>query len=195
MSRIACVMAGLVVLSLTLISPVLADTIGAPTDLDYARGSDAAGNYVELDRDNLSGTVHLLLSTTTHQDIECVDGSFGSLDIHFYGVGTPTTYTFGRRQSDASAAGYVHGSEQTSNTCEGINATVAVTHQVEFSIVGSRTHTTTSWRRRSPNPDGTTTMTTFKSTVVVASGQLAIDSVSTSADGAIGHIVVSERTH
>lgn len=194
MSRIVRLVAGPIVLSLALISPVLADTTGAPTDLEYARGSDATGNYVELDRDNLAGSVHLLLSTTTHEDIECVDGSFGTLDTHFYGVGIPTSYAFGRRQASASAIGYVLGSEQTTNTCEGLDFTVTVTHQVEISMTGSRKHTTTSWRRRTANPDGTTTTTTFKETTVVASGQLVIDSATTSADGAIGQIVVSEST-
>lgn len=195
MSRIARVMAGLVVLSVALISPVSADTIGGPTDLDYARGSDTGGNYVELGRDNLAGTVSMLLSTTTHQDIECVDGSTGALDIHFYGSGTPTAYTFGRRQSDASASGYVRGTVETSNTCEGIHSIVAATHQVEISMSGSRTHTTTRTRRKSVNPDGTTTTIMYTATVVVASGQLVIDSATTSADGAIGSVVVTERTH
>ena len=194
MSRIVRVVAGLIVLSLALISPVSADTIGGPTDLEYARGSDQAGNYVELDRDNLTGTVHLLLSTSSHQDIECIDGSSGTLDTQFYGVGTPSTYAFGHRQSDASAVSFVRGNQQVFNTCEGFNVSFVTAHQVEISIVGSRTHTRTSWRRRSDNPDGTTTTNTFKEIVVVATGQLMIDSVTTSADGAIGHVVVTERT-
>ena len=62
-------------------------------------------------------------------------------------------------------------------------------------MVGSRTHTTTRLRRKSDNPDGTTTTITYTSTVVVATGQLVIDGATTSAVGAIGDVVVTERTH
>lgn len=194
MSRIARVMAGLVVLSVALVAPVSADTTGGPTNVDYARGADAAGNYVELYRDNLGGRVQLLLSTTTHEDIACPDGSPGALDIHYYGTGVPTTYAFGRRQSDAAASGYVRGTEETSNTCDGSQSIVTVTHQVAISVVGSRPRTTIRTRRKDVNPDGTTTTVTYLSTEVPASGELVIDAQTSSADGAIGHVEVTNRT-
>ncbi len=196
MFRRGSALVGGVVLSLALVGPVLADTIGGDTNLDIASGWDeTTGTFVDLIRDNLVGETRLYLTLNTDEAITCIDGSAGSMSTRFSGSGVPNSSTFGRSQSSASATGIMVGTRSSSNTCNGTNWQSRESHQISVELLGSRVHSRVRTRTTTQNPDGTRTVLTVVRTDVTASGTVTVDGTPIALLGRISSLVATARTH
>jgi hypothetical protein len=187
---------GAALLALAIAAPAAADTTGDNGNLDIAYGSsDDGGTYAELDRDNFTGDVGLVVRVESSTQISCTDSSAGWIWTSFYGVGTPATYSFGHRQSSASASGFVTGTLSTTNTCENSETQVNETHAVSLRMAGStKLTTTTTTKTVAHNPDGTRTIFTYKTTEAAGVGSVTVDDASTALTGAIVHREFSTTT-
>src|SRR5437868_4441839 len=147
---------GAALLALAIAAPTAADTTGdnGNQDVAYASSDDGA-TYAELDRDNFTGVVGLVVRVDSSTAITCADSSTGWIYTDFYGSGTPATSSFGRRQSSASASGFLTGTLSTSNTCDNSQTQVNETHAVSLTMTGStKLTTTTTSKTVAHNPDG-----------------------------------------
>jgi hypothetical protein len=185
---------GAALLALAIAMPAAADTTGDNGNQDIAYASAEDGTYVELDRDNFTGDVLLTVQVESRTPAACVDGSDGWIETRFYGTGVPETYTFGHRQSSASASGSVTGTLSTTNTCDNSGTQVDETHAVSLTMTGStKLTTTTTSKTVTHNPDGTRTIFTYKTTQTAATGSVTYEGASTALTGAIVHREFSTR--
>jgi hypothetical protein len=185
---------GAALLALAIATPAAADTTGDNGNQDIAYASAEDGTYAELDRDNFTGDVGFVVRVESATAITCTDLSTGWIYMSFYGVGTPATYSFGHRQSSASASGFVTGTRSTTNTCENSETQVDETHAVSLTLTGSTKLTTsTTSKTVTHNPDGTRTIFTYKTTQTAANGFVTFDGASTAVTGAIVHREFSTR--
>lgn len=184
------------VLASALAWPALADTTGGPQNMDSAYGFNDGGSlYVEIDRDHLLGTVELFVRDSSATEITCDDTSAGFIYADFSGRAIPTGVVFGRRQSSASGAADVVGSLIVENTCDGSVVETTESHIVALDLTGSKLTSTTSAKSTTKNPDGTTTVITYKATEAVATGTVSFDGSPSAANGAIQHRETGVRTH
>jgi hypothetical protein len=184
------------VLAVLVASPVAADTTGGPTDVEYAYASSPDGNSdVQVSHDNLAGRYGLWANTTSFEPITCEDGREDYITTGVNGYGVPTTVSFGKALSSASATGTIPATRSVYNGCTGDSTQVSVSMTVTISLVGSRYTSTTTSRTVTKNPDGTTTTSTGKNTQTIASGSFSIDGVSSVATNAyVAHDVMAVKT-
>ena len=182
-------------LALLVAVPVAADTTGGPTNVDYAVANSPDGSMVQVSHDYLAGESHLAVSTQWVEPVTCADGTTGELDISLNGGGVPSTYSFGKQLSSASASGTIPALQDVYNSCTSEQTEDAVSMTVTISLTGSKYTSTTNIRTVTKNPDGTTTTYAGKFTSVTATGTFSINGVTTTAsDAQIAHDEMTVKT-
>jgi hypothetical protein len=197
--------AGLVaaVLTIGLVAPVAADTIGEPNgdqlvaaaSFEFVAGNGqtyfASSDVIE---DHLTETVTISASYFTSTAVTCPgedpadqsDDFEGQLETSFFADGPATSATFGSKLSSAVASGSVTGDVTQFDPCTGEQSVVGQdTIDVVIDLLAAGPSTSSRSRDISQDEEGNLVVFVFRSTERTATGSVTFDGDPHSVDGVI----------